>query len=242
MIMDSKSSSQRLGEAVERARHHWSSRYREEKQEALPKAVPPAFIVAVSREAGAQGSAVARAVGERLGWVVYDRELLQHIAEEMGIREELLTSVDEKQRGWLQECVQAIAAVPTVSASAYVRRLVDLLLSLASHGRCVIVGRGAAQILPAETTLRVRLLAPFKDRVRCVQQKQGIDAQRAMNWTEQTDAERSRFVKDHFQKDPTDPRLYDLVLNSSRFSVGECADLIVEALYRLQSRAANRTP
>jgi hypothetical protein len=98
--------------------------------------------------------------------------------------------VDEKQQSWLQECMQALAAVPTVNASAYVRRIVDLLVSLAIHGQCVIVGRGAAQILPADSTLRVRLVAPFKERIVRVQQRHGINAQQAASWIEQTDADR----------------------------------------------------
>jgi cytidylate kinase len=51
-----------------------------------------------------------------------------------------------------------------------------------------------------------------------------------------TDQERNRFTRDHFHKDPTDPRGYDLVLNSSRFSVAECATLIIEGLHQLQAR------
>ena len=37
--------------------------------------------VAVSREAGAAGAIVARLVGEHLGWEVYDRNLLDHVAQ-----------------------------------------------------------------------------------------------------------------------------------------------------------------
>jgi len=49
-----------------------------------------------------------------------------------------------------------------------------------------------------------------------------------------TDRERAAFVKDHFQKDARDPDNYDLIVNSSRFSTAACADLIVEALRRVQ--------
>ena len=60
--------------------------------------------------------------------------------------------------------------------------------------------------------------------------------QDAAKWVENTDRERTAFIKDHFLKDPTDPRNCDLVLNASRWSVMECADLIVDALGRLTSR------
>ena len=73
-----------------------------------------------------------------------------------------------------------------------------------------------------------------------IRQRFGLAEEEAVRWVEKTDAERVRFVKDHFQKDPTDARHYDLVLNSSRFTVAECADLILEALRRLQAQAPAR--
>jgi len=48
------------------------------------------------------------------------------------------------------------------------------------------------------------------------------------------DRERTRFVRDHVLKDPEDPRQYDLVLNTSHFSVTACADLITDALRQRQ--------
>jgi len=110
---------------------------------------------------------------------------------------------------------------------------------LASHGDCVIVGRGAAQILPAETTVRVRLVAPVEWRIAAMSEKLGVSKKDAARQMETIDHDRVCFVWDHFKKDPTDPRQYDLVLNSSRFSVNQCGDLIVEALHRLQAGAPN---
>src|SRR6516165_1938589 len=60
-----------------------------------------AFTVALTREAGTQGTAVAREVGRLLGWNVYDHELLERIAQDMGLRSSLLETVDERQQGWL---------------------------------------------------------------------------------------------------------------------------------------------
>ncbi len=237
--MDQRSTSERFAEAMERARRQWRTQRHVETAGGVPPAPSPAaFTIALSREAGANGTAVARAVGERLGWVVYDRELVQHIAVDMGVRGSLLESVDEKKRSWLAESLEAFASGPAVSEAAYARHLVETLLSLGAHGRCVIVGRGAAQLLPAATTLRVRLVAPVEDRVGAVCRRFGVPPEEAKRSVERADAERVRFVKDHFRKDPTDPRQYDLVLNASRFDVPQCVDLITEALHRLQVHAA----
>jgi cytidylate kinase len=222
--MNQKSSSERLPEAMERARHHWQARRKPEAEGAIALGPSlPAFTVALSREAGANGPQVARVVGERLGWPVYDRELVQRVAEEMGLRASLLESVDERRKSWLQECLESFASVPGVSEGAYARHLLQTLLALAAHGECVIVGRGAAQVLPAATTLRVRLVGPVEERAEAIRQRFGITHEEAARWVEKTDGERVRFVKDHFQKNPTDPRRYDQVLNSSRFSLSRSA-------------------
>ncbi len=233
--MNIPTSSARLVEAMERAERHWRTRGGPSPVAAPATSVSKRFTIALSRQAGTHGPAIAQAVGERLHWPVYDRELLEHIAGEMGLRTRLLESVDEKRVGWLHECLQSLHSTPGVSASSFVHRLVEMLLSLAAHGECVIVGRGAAQVLPAERTLRVRVVAPLADRIEAVQRERGIARAEAVRWIERTDAERSRFVLDHFHKDPGDPALYDLVLNSARLSTAGCADLIVAALHCRQT-------
>jgi cytidylate kinase len=224
---------ERLTKTLDQAHQHWDARPKDPPS-------PPAFTIALSREAGANGSVVARAVAERLDWPVYDRELLERIGHEMGLRASLLESVDERQQSWLLECLESISSNSAVSESAYVRQLVKMLLSLAAHGECVIVGRGAAQVLPPATTLRVRLVGPAKDRIKSVQQKYGVASEEAALRVHKTDRERNRFVQDHFHKDPDDASLYDLVLNTTRFSVTECAQLTVDALRQLKTRVPAR--
>lgn len=199
-----------------------------------------AFTIALSREVGARGTSVARELGRRLNWPVYDHELLEQLAKDLHVGVKLLEDADEKPGSWLKECVEAFAAVPTVTETRYFRQLLRTLLSLGARGECVIVGRGAAQLLPAATSLRVRLLASLEDRIAVVSRERGLSQPEAARYVETTDRERIRFIKDHFQKDPTDPQHYDLVLNSSRFSVVECVELILEALRRLQARRGEK--
>jgi cytidylate kinase len=195
-----------------------------------------AFTIALSREAGALGTSVAQELAKRLNWPVYDHELLEELAKDLGVETRLLEEADEKPASWLQEVVEAFAAVPTVGETTYFRHLLKALHSLSAHGECVIVGRGAAQILPPATTLRVRLLAALEDRIATVSRERGISPSEAARFVETTDRARNRFIKDHFHRDPTDPKHYDLVINTSRFSVAESADLILEALRQIQTR------
>jgi len=206
--------------------------------------MPPsaAFTIALSRETGAGGTFVAREVGRRLNWPVYDHELLEQLARELRVGVSQLRAVDEQPANWVQEWAGVFAGGPTVAEPAYFRRLLQFLLSLGARGECVIVGRGAPHLLPAATTLRVRLIAAREDRVATISRLLGLSGPEAARRVETTDRERTVFVKNHFHKDPADPLAYDLILNASRFSVAECADLIIDALARLQARPAEARP
>jgi cytidylate kinase len=218
-------------DAVERALSAGDSRHPHgTDRDALP---PP--TIAISRQAGSNASAIARAVGERLGWPVYDRELIDKIAEEMKTHSRHVEAVDEHPSGWLAEFLESFSTRPGVSEMAYLRRLRPAMQALAQRGECVIVGRGAAQVLPAATTLRVRLVGPLEGRIAAVQKRFGATAEEARRRVMATDALRNRFVRDNFLEDPDDPGLYDLALNVCRLSVEDCARVIVAALEVLRS-------
>jgi cytidylate kinase len=220
----------RIAESLERLRRDWAEKQNAARQTNGLSPQPHLWTIAISREAGTQGAAVGHAVGTRLGWPVYDHEILKWIAHDTGLRTELLESVEERRVSWLKEVFESLLAVPFMSEPAYVHRLVKAVFALGSHGECVIVGRGAALILPAETTLRVRLIAPRNDRIRVLNRRLGISEEAAAQELERLDRERRAFVRDHFFRDPNDPCHYDLLLNSARFGVVGCAKLIIEAL------------
>ncbi len=234
--MDTKSTSERLVETMTQIFLHPEK----PRLAARPGETQP-FTIAISRDCGANGHLIARAVGARLNWPVYDQELLRRVADDMGLRARMLESLDEKRTNWLQESLAGfITSAPTVDSSAYVHHLVETLFSLAAHGECVILGRGAAQVLPAMTTLRVRLVGPLKDRIATIQKRLGVRREEAARRIAQTDHDRTQFVVSHFDKDPADPCNYDLVLNSARLGVEACAELIVEAQLHMQVRSTEK--
>ncbi len=186
--------------------------------------------IAISRETGTCGPIVARAVGAHLGWRVYDRELLELVARDLNVQAKLLENIDERHISWLQECVESFAAVPAVREGKFVQHLIKVLLSLAAQGQNVIVGRGGPFVLPFESTLRVRLMAPLEARIEVICRERKLPRAEAAQLVRFTDRARSEFVRLHFQRDPSDPRFYDLVLNTAQFSIEQCVKLIADAL------------
>ena len=77
-----------------------------------------------------------------------------------------------------------------------------------------MIGRGAGFILPRQTTLNVRLVAPLAERVAYMSQWLRLTEEEAAEKVRQRDAGRAQFLGTHFSSEPDDVHHYDLVLNS----------------------------
>jgi cytidylate kinase len=231
--MDSPTSLKQLGHAIA---HLYRQRQPDPQVPNQLDKGPPRFTVAIARETGTDGAALARTVGRRLDWPVFDNELLDIIAKEMRLRRNQLEDIDERPLSWFLESVEAFTTDHFVSENAYLKYLVQTMATLGKNGHSVVVGRGAAHILPPDTTLRVRLVAPRKKRVEMMRQRYDLSAKEAEQKVDHTDRDRSQFVQQHFNRNANDPANYDLVLNSARFSLADCAELIITGLRALESR------
>src|SRR6185436_10010315 len=81
-----------------------------------------ASSVALSRQTGTGGLAVAQAVGGRLGWTVYDHQLLEMISRDLKVRLSVLESIDERHLGWLRESIQSFFVPVAVCEETFVRQ------------------------------------------------------------------------------------------------------------------------
>ena len=69
----------------------------------------------------------------------------------------------------------------------------------------------------------------------------GLSAAEAEHWVETHDRDRRRFVKEYLHVDADDPLGYDMVLNSKRLHIEECAEVIVQAARAREARLAGKT-
>ncbi len=183
----------------------------------------------LSRETGAGGSELARKVGERLGWDVLDREIVEYLIEHYGTPRSLVELVDEKHTNWLGEITTSWIGGLGFSESTYTHRLGQLFLLAAYYGNVVIVGRGARFFLPTNRGLSVRVLAPLDFRVEQVILQRGISEKEALKFVKDSDHDREAYVKYHFRKKLADPHEYDLVINVEKLTQDDAAEMIVDA-------------
>ena len=59
----------------------------------------------ISREKGAGGSAVGELAAKRLGWQVFDKEIVDAIAQQAHVRRELIESLDEREQATIQDAI-----------------------------------------------------------------------------------------------------------------------------------------
>jgi cytidylate kinase len=191
--------------------------------------VPAAVSIAVSREAGARGGTIGRRVGRKLGWQVYDQEVLEYMAQEGTVRQELLDTQEAAAGRWAEEQLRQLRRQGKVAVTPPLLDLARVILALGGQGRVVFIGRGAGCVLPAASTLKVRILAPLDDRIAYMSQWLRLTRDEAAERVRLRDRRRAEYLQTHFHSDPNDVYQYDLVLNSSLLGEEVSAELIVQA-------------
>jgi cytidylate kinase len=189
-------------------------------------------FITISREAGAGGSAVAKLVGEKLGWEVMDRNLLDQVAERYQLSRNMLELVDETTVNWAYDILGTWLDRTIISREKYVVRLARVVVGCARRGNVVFVGRGTQFLLPRQNGLAVRVVAPGEFRVRQIMERDNVDAEQAKRFISSTDRGRHEFAMRFFQHDIADPHLYDLVINTERFGLDAAAEMILAACQR----------
>lgn len=191
-------------------------------------------VVTISREAGTNASEVTtelvRLLSERDDpknpWQKYDSELVNRVAEDHDLSEHLIAAVQERDKSWIEHFAAGLTSTPTDIEIAM--KIAKTIRGIAAVGRAVIVGRGGQAILNGvPQVIHVRLRAPVEWRVQQHAESHKLDIEKAREEVSRIDNERTRFVKNHFNRDPHDPDLYDLIINMKQVDVKQAARVIL---------------
>ena len=187
--------------------------------------------VAISRLHGAQGSLVAAGVAKRLGWELYDRELLEAVAADAHLQSRILERFDERELGQIEEMVAGLMGHGAEQVHEYTKSLLKVLSGLGQIGRVVVVGRGAHRVLPPDQGLRVRVYAPIEHRVAWLAETENLPRHLAHAKIDKLDKASEGWLLRTFRDKPGEDCPFDIDLNTATLGVPHCVDLIVEALY-----------
>ena len=213
-----------IGSLVDRQMQRWRLQHPDERQK------PHRPCVAISRQPLSGGNEVGHEVADRLDYGFFGREIVHQIANEAGVRDELVAGLDERVLSGIDRFVADTLRLRSFRESDYWRHVAKVAVTLGRRGRSVLVGRGMSYMFDPGEVLRVRLVAPTELRIERLGEEAGIAPDEARERLAEIDEQHRRFVDHHFHVREEDAEHYDLVVNTASFGAEGSAQLIVEAL------------
>lgn len=180
-------------------------------------------IITISREMGSGGIPIVQAVAEKLGYTLVDGDAIASVAVEYGLKLDSLVEVDEKPPAFIDKVDE--------NHEVAQRQVELIILEYALAGNVIVYGRGGQDLLKGvDNVLRVRITAPFEDRVERWAEREWLDPDLARILVRKSDQQRAGFIKYYFDRDWSDPLAYDLVINTSRLTEETAIKLICEGV------------
>ncbi|MCD6444190.1 cytidylate kinase family protein [Candidatus Bathyarchaeota archaeon] len=173
--------------------------------------------IALAGQLGAGCTEVARLISEKTGVKVFNSETL--------IRK-LIVDLGTSFRN-LQEYV--------ASGEVNMDKILDsLVLDIINAEEDVVIeGRSAFFLLKRKDVFKVLLVADDDFRAERVSNRRGITLEEAKDDIKHSDEERRNLVKRFHNVDLLDPKLYDLVINTSFRDMEDIANLVLKAYEEL---------
>jgi cytidylate kinase len=194
--------------------------------------------ICISREAGAGAETIGRMVGKRLGWKVYGDELVEAIAHRMGVSLDEVRTLDELAPSVVQDWLLPLREEYYAPQEAYLDHLAKLIEAIGRAGESILVGRGANYMLPRETTLSVRIIAPIRVRAIRLGERMGVSVRTARRAARDLDRRRLHFDRTMHRARSSDPHNFDLVLDSDSLGLEIATEVIVHAVEAGRAKVA----
>lgn len=185
------------------------------------------IIISISREFGSGGHAIADQIAKEMELPLYDRSILDHIADEKGIDKEYLEKFDEspkiplvsrRVRGHSNSMEENLAEMQF----EYLKKKAD------SGESFVVVGRCAETILKDQQGLvSIFILGDRLDKISRTEQTYQLSEKEAVAKINRHDRKRKYYHNRYSQYRWGDSRSYDLCVNSSRLGIRGTAKMLM---------------
>ena len=197
-------------------------------------------IITNGRQYESAGRQIGQEVANYFGIKCYDKELLEHAANDSGICKELFENQDEKPtNSFLYSLVMDTYSFGYSSAAftdmpmnhkIFLAQF-DAIKKLAGQGPCVMVGRCADYALADfKNCFSVFIHADLDWRITRIAQKHNKKPAAAKDMILKTDKSRSSYYNYYTNKKWGAAAGYDLCIDSSKFGIEGAVKTIVEAI------------
>lgn len=195
-------------------------------------------IVTISRLFGSGGSEIAAIVARRLNCSLLDNEVVDAVATRLGLssaevaaREERVPSLVERLTDALALGSQEWMAPTNANRAPTDADLIEVTRHIVeegvSAGPAVIVGRGAQAMLAERSdALHVFCYAPRAALIRRTAERERVSSEQAEKLVDETNAQREKWVRAHWDRDWRAHENYHLSLNTEWLGIEGAAEII----------------
>jgi cytidylate kinase len=200
-------------------------------------------VVCISRDVGAGGEDIGRAVASQLGFRYVDEEIVRRVAEQSGLDHAKVAGAEER-RGLITRLLDAVeqsaAGLPEPYMYAAdvqlpgppgddVRELIrDAVRQTADEGDVVIVAHAASHVLAGrEEALRVWVTGTPEACAERLAAHSEVDAKRARELVDAGGRARADYLRRFHNVKQELPSQYDLVLSTDALSLDDAAAAVV---------------
>ncbi len=190
------------------------------------------MIITIGRQFGSGGHEIGRRLAEKMGYKLYDKELLKLQAEHSGIAEKVLESYDERPTNSLlysivMDVYPSMNYVGSSLNQQVYQAQYDAIKGLSGKGSCVIVGRGADYILRDEPNLvSVFIHADLDVRAVRVAEFEHCSLEKARDIITKADKKRASYYNFQTEKKWGAATSYMLSIDSGSIGYDRSVDLI----------------
>ena len=184
----------------------------------------PTPVMTISRQLGSDGTAIARQLGGELDWEVWDRELVDKIANDTHAQREMIVELDEHAASFIKETLQSLSPGKMISSYTYTQYLWGAIMSIGYRGKAIIVGRGANVLL--SRALNIRIIASVNYRIENLMEREEISREEAKRRISHSDHERADFIKKVYGENVDDATRYDLILRTDGLGIEEAVQIL----------------
>lgn len=180
-------------------------------------------VITISRQTGALGDEIAKAVAEELHYNYVDKTQISDAMADQGLSFPEFEKFDGKKPTiWQSMTNQKKKFIYLLRAAVY---------HFAGSGNAVILGRGGQALLKdIPATLHVRIFAPMETRLKRLMDREGYTQKQAGQVIAKCDRDSSGYIRSFFDIDWDDENMYDLLLNTRTMTVGSAVSLIASAM------------
>ena len=199
-------------ELTDRYVREWDKEHQKtETEDILPSKLFP--TICFSRIIGVGAVEIADILAKKIGYRVVDRQILEHITNEIKLSNITTASFDRRYPGKISEYLSRLFNEKPFPDNEYNRHLFATMFAIAGLGPTIFIGWGTHLVLPRERVMAVRLVCSKEFRTKRWATILKVGEQEIQRKLEDFNIKQSYFYKEIYNLETASTQEFDLAIN-----------------------------